>query len=244
MEGRLCTHRGGLPAAGVHRQAIRQQQLCCNQTAILHRKQRRGQHQRPQASSSDANPELPANLPTFFDSTPSDAAPTDAARSDTAEPLQQRPSGSSPEPAKQPSQAGGLKALLNPLSDPACNARLVALCSAQALCSVATLIHDTYVRSAPLQACGPWLKQCSLAAVTTQQTCTSCAADFAAHKLTYSTGLQLPLYLQDVLGLSNTKVRPAICGRLVLCGGLATSQPCSICARLLAWMPCMQCRKL
>ena len=168
MKGRLCTHRGSLPAAGVHSLAIRQQ-LCCNQTVILHRKQRRRLHQGPQASTSDGNPELPANLPTFFDS-----APTDAARSDTTNPSQQQPSESSPEPAKGTSpQAGGLKALLNPLSDPACNARLVALCSAQALCSVATLIHDTYV-SSTMQACGPQLKQCSLAAATTQQSCTCC----------------------------------------------------------------------
>lgn len=49
--------------------------------------------------------------------------------------------------------------------DPACNAKLQALCVAGSLSSVATLIHDTY----------------------------------------------LPLYLQDVLGLSNTKVStPAI----------------------------------
>lgn len=46
-------------------------------------------------------------------------------------------------------------------SDPSCNRRLFALALGQMLCSVATLIHDTY----------------------------------------------LPVYMQDVLGLSNTKVR-------------------------------------
>ncbi len=57
-------------------------------------------------------------------------------------------------------QTESIDALLHPFSDPAVNAKLIALCVAQALCSVATLIHDTY----------------------------------------------LPIYLQDVLGLSNTKV--------------------------------------
>ena len=37
----------------------------------------------------------------------------------------------------------GLKALATPFSDPVSNGRLVALCLAQMLCSVATLIHDT-----------------------------------------------------------------------------------------------------
>ena len=50
--------------------------------------------------------------------------------------------------------------MLSPFKEASANRRLLALCSAQALCSVATLIHDTY----------------------------------------------LPLYLQDVLGLSNTRV--------------------------------------
>lgn len=49
---------------------------------------------------------------------------------------------------------------LRPFKDPTSNSRLLALCFAQALCSVATLIHDTY----------------------------------------------LPVYLSDVLKLSNTKV--------------------------------------
>ena len=57
-------------------------------------------------------------------------------------------------------QAESLDELLHPFSDKAINAKLIALCVAQALCSVATLIHDTY----------------------------------------------LPIYLQDVLGLTNTKV--------------------------------------
>lgn len=47
------------------------------------------------------------------------------------------------------------------LQDPACNSKLLALCGAGMLSSIATLIHDTY----------------------------------------------LPVYLQDVLGLSNTRVR-------------------------------------
>ena len=57
-------------------------------------------------------------------------------------------------------QGVSINALLNPFSDKAINAKLISLCLAQALCSVATLIHDTY----------------------------------------------LPIYLQDVLGLTNTKV--------------------------------------
>ncbi|KAK9866106.1 hypothetical protein WJX84_003968 [Apatococcus fuscideae] len=52
------------------------------------------------------------------------------------------------------------RALLTPLSDPVANKRLLALFFAQTLCSVATLIHDTY----------------------------------------------LPVYLQDVLGMSNQKI--------------------------------------
>lgn len=53
-----------------------------------------------------------------------------------------------------------LRQMLSPFKEASANRRLLALCCAQALCSVATLIHDTY----------------------------------------------LPLYLQDVLGLSNTRV--------------------------------------
>ncbi len=66
-------------------------------------------------------------------------------------------------PAGNPSEAkpSALKALLTPFSDSAANAKLLALCGAGALSSVATLIHDTY----------------------------------------------LPIYLSEVLGLSNTKVR-------------------------------------
>lgn len=62
--------------------------------------------------------------------------------------------------AKAKKSAGRLQQLLQPLSDPVANKRLLALCFAQTLCSVATLIHDTY----------------------------------------------LPVYLQDVLGMSNQKV--------------------------------------
>lgn len=50
--------------------------------------------------------------------------------------------------------------MITPFSDPAANSRLLALCTAQMLCSVATLIHDTY----------------------------------------------LPVYLSDVLHLSNSKI--------------------------------------
>lgn len=42
-------------------------------------------------------------------------------------------------------QASALKSLLTPFSDPQVNARLISLCVASALCSVATLIHDTYL---------------------------------------------------------------------------------------------------
>jgi len=42
-------------------------------------------------------------------------------------------------------QKEGVNALLHPFSDKAINAKLLALCLAQALCSVATLIHDTYL---------------------------------------------------------------------------------------------------
>ena len=53
----------------------------------------------------------------------------------------------------QPEQAKGwlakqsesFNSLLHPFSDKAINAKLLALCLAQALCSVATLIHDTYL---------------------------------------------------------------------------------------------------
>jgi hypothetical protein len=38
-----------------------------------------------------------------------------------------------------------VKQLFTPFSDPAANSKLLALCTAQALCSVATLIHDTYL---------------------------------------------------------------------------------------------------
>ena len=58
---------------------------------------------------------------------------------------------SSPEPPKPASKPdgfiaarlAGLKELATPFSDPVANGRLVALCVAQMLCSVATLIHDT-----------------------------------------------------------------------------------------------------
>ena len=42
-------------------------------------------------------------------------------------------------------QRASFKSLVTPFSDPAVNAKLVSLCFASALCSVATLIHDTYL---------------------------------------------------------------------------------------------------
>lgn len=51
-----------------------------------------------------------------------------------------------PDPAPTAQKTGllaGLKDLATPFSDPVANSRLVALCVAQMLCSVATLIHDT-----------------------------------------------------------------------------------------------------
>eukprot|EP00884_Botryococcus_braunii_P019483 jgi/Botrbrau1/6218/Bobra.0109s0013.1 len=59
-------------------------------------------------------------------------------------------------PAEEPRK----ESMFRPFKDPTSNSRLLALCFAQALCSVATLIHDTY----------------------------------------------LPVYLSDVLKLSNTKI--------------------------------------
>lgn len=71
-------------------------------------------------------------------------------------------------PQRQPGwlkkQRQAFKSLITPFSNKEVNNRLLVLCIAQALCSVATLIHDTY----------------------------------------------LPVYLQDVLGLSNTKVRASV----------------------------------
>lgn len=52
-----------------------------------------------------------------------------------------------PEDAPAPAQGplDKFKALLSPFSEPSTNKKLLALCSAQALSSVATLIHDTYL---------------------------------------------------------------------------------------------------
>lgn len=83
--------------------------------------------------------------------------PEDPADEKAAEKAAKKPA---PEATAKKS-AGRLQQLLQPLSDPVANSRLLALCFAQTLCSVATLIHDTY----------------------------------------------LPVYLQDVLGMSNQKVR-------------------------------------
>ena len=63
--------------------------------------------------------------------------------------------------------------------DPACNNKLLALCGAGMLSSIATLIHDTY----------------------------------------------LPVYLQDVLGLSNTRVSSMLLERE---SGLHQPQPLSL----------------
>lgn len=46
---------------------------------------------------------------------------------------------------KAESPAGRFKALFSPFSEPSTNKKLLALCGAQALSSVATLIHDTYL---------------------------------------------------------------------------------------------------
>lgn len=52
-------------------------------------------------------------------------------------------------PDETPSSDSGpvakFKALLSPFSEPSTNKKLLALCGAQALSSVATLIHDTYL---------------------------------------------------------------------------------------------------
>jgi len=56
--------------------------------------------------------------------------------------------------------ASKLKALITPFNDPQANKKMLSLATAQMLCSVATLIHDTY----------------------------------------------LPVYMSDVLGMSNSKI--------------------------------------
>lgn len=43
------------------------------------------------------------------------------------------------------SAVGGVRALFSPFSDDRCNSQLLALAIGQALCSVATLIHDSYL---------------------------------------------------------------------------------------------------
>ena len=89
-------------------------------------------------------------LPAGYEGTANqDSTPSGPAQD---QPVQEKPTQEKP--------ASRLKLLLTPLSDPVANSRLLALCFAQTLCSVATLIHDTY----------------------------------------------LPVYLQDVLGMSNQKV--------------------------------------
>ena len=49
------------------------------------------------------------------------------------------------EAPKSESPVAKFKALLSPFSEPSTNKKLLALCGAQALSSVATLIHDTYL---------------------------------------------------------------------------------------------------
>jgi hypothetical protein len=54
--------------------------------------------------------------------------------------------GGAPAPASWlGDRVASLRAAAAPFSDPAANARMLALATAQALCSVATLIHDTYL---------------------------------------------------------------------------------------------------
>ncbi|RMZ55697.1 hypothetical protein APUTEX25_005738 [Auxenochlorella protothecoides] len=67
--------------------------------------------------------------------------------------------------APQPEKKTGFLSMFSPFTDPEANKRLIALCTAQMLCSVATLIHDTY----------------------------------------------LPVYLSEVLHLSNSKVQHMTC---------------------------------
>ena len=47
--------------------------------------------------------------------------------------------------ANSDSPVARFKAMLSPFSEPSTNKKLLALCGAQALSSVATLIHDTYL---------------------------------------------------------------------------------------------------
>ncbi|KAL6785187.1 hypothetical protein ACKKBG_A02795 [Auxenochlorella protothecoides x Auxenochlorella symbiontica] len=47
--------------------------------------------------------------------------------------------------APQPEKKTGFLSMFSPFTDPEANKRLIALCTAQMLCSVATLIHDTYL---------------------------------------------------------------------------------------------------
>lgn len=85
---------------------------------------------------------VPQPQPRLLLASPPTAVPAAAAASSSGD--------SSSTPAKASSGGGfvadrvaGLKALATPFSDPVSNGRLVALCLAQMLCSVATLIHDT-----------------------------------------------------------------------------------------------------
>jgi hypothetical protein len=60
-----------------------------------------------------------------------------------AEQTLSRDGGSQPE--SQPAAVGMLRKLFTPFSDPSCNSRLIALAVGQMLCSIATLIHDSYL---------------------------------------------------------------------------------------------------
>lgn len=56
-----------------------------------------------------------------------------------------QPSSSDETPKADSGPVAKFKALLSPFSEPSTNKKLLALCGAQALSSVATLIHDTYL---------------------------------------------------------------------------------------------------
>lgn len=91
----------------------------------------------PTKNSKAVFPRLPQR-PQLLASPPTAVAVAAAAASSS--------SGGDKAPAKTgfvADRLAGLKALATPFSDPVSNGRLVALCLAQMLCSVATLIHDT-----------------------------------------------------------------------------------------------------
>jgi len=92
----------------------------------------------PMKNSKAAYPRLPQR-PQLLASPPTAVAAVTAASASSS-------GGGDKAPAKTgfvADRLAGLKALATPFSDPVSNGRLVALCLAQMLCSVATLIHDT-----------------------------------------------------------------------------------------------------